>query len=480
VEALDKARSNNKTILAIRAGRSELARQNLIAHTGKLISSSTALDSLLKQKGVILLNNYDELLETALLFSALGSPKKELKQAIGLITNSGGDATFLADLCERLHIPLPKLSPEIRTQIANKLQKSTLIGNPLDITDFHPGFYESMDAFLGEPSFDIAGCRLILPNKPNEELKEEYSRVNSLAKSHGKIMVFLSRATEYFDKEWFDFFSSINAPFVLEYEKALKALSLYLDASKKTAVVEPVQSYPRFLTPSLENLVSESPAGVLSFETSQELASAYQIPVPQSKVAADSKGAAQIASQIGCPVALKVVSSQFVHKTEAGVVALGIKTPSEAELVVERIISEAKRSNPAATIDGVLVQRMVEGGVAEVIIGTSRDPQLGSIIVFGLGGIFVEVLRDVATRVAPISLDDARQMIEELKGKQILMGFRGKPLADLNALAETIWKVSRLALDLNTISEFEINPLVVLPKGKGVSAIDIRAVKSST
>ncbi|MDA4129854.1 MAG: acetate--CoA ligase family protein [Thaumarchaeota archaeon] len=477
-DALDLARSAKKQVVAIRAGKSELARQNMVAHTGKLVSSGSALDSWLKQKGVILVNNYDELLETAVLFSALGTPEEELSDAIGLISNSGGDVTYLSDLSERLHVKLAELSPTVRAQLSQKLEKPTMVGNPLDISDYHPNFYDCLDAYLGDPSFDVVGCRLILPHKPTDALKSEYTRVSTFARNHGKTIVFLSRASEFFDAEWYDFFSKNGTPFLEEYEKALKAISSYIGASHERKAVAKAGESRHPQSTIIEKAISLSPEGVLQYQTIQGLAIAYGIPTPSSTLAESPEMASQAATRIGFPVALKVVSRQLIHKTEAGGVALGIKTTSEVEETFRRIVGEAKRSNPEAIIDGVLVQQMVEGGVAEALIGTSRDPQLGPIVVFGLGGVFVEVLKDIATRVPPFELAVAYGMIDELRGKKILLGFRGKPRADLDALAATIWKVSQLALDFkDTISEFEINPLVVFPEGKGVSAIDIRAVR---
>lgn len=193
-------------------------------------------------------------------------------------------------------------------------------------------------------------------------------------------------------------------------------------------------------------------------------------------VATSAETAISVANRIGYPVALKVLSSEIVHKTEADAVRLDIRTESELRSGYDGIIRAAKQLRPEAKIDGVLVQEMVQGGT-EVIVGVSRDPLFGLILMFGIGGILVEILRDVALRVLPITRDDALDMIQEIKGYKILQGYRGRPKADVAAIIDVLLKVSRLSVDhKGSLVEMDINPLIVLSEGNGAKAVDLRLV----
>jgi acetyltransferase len=205
---------------------------------------------------------------------------------------------------------------------------------------------------------------------------------------------------------------------------------------------------------------------------SKKLLSHYGIPIPKGDLAHSVEEAINIAQTLGYPVVLKVSSPQILHKTEARGIALRI--PDKAQLVeaYRRIMNNAKAYDPSAEIEGVLVEEMAQEGT-EVIIGLLKDPQFGPTIMFGLGGIFVEILKDVSFRVPPLTETDARQMIEEIKGAKILKGFRGKPESDWDAMIDTLMKVSTLSLELReVISELDINPLIVYEQGKGIKALD--------
>ena len=179
--------------------------------------------------------------------------------------------------------------------------------------------------------------------------------------------------------------------------------------------------------------------------------------------------------ELGCPVALKIQSGEILHKTEAGAIRLGLESDDEVRAAYDEVVASAKRFSPDAAVEGVLVQEMVKEGV-EVIIGTTRDPVFGHVIMFGLGGIFVEALRDVSFRVAPVTRADAEEMIREIKGYRVLEGMRGQPAADTGAIADAILRVSQLVTDYaEEIEELDVNPLVVFPEGaKAVDALVTR------
>jgi len=215
---------------------------------------------------------------------------------------------------------------------------------------------------------------------------------------------------------------------------------------------------------------------ILSYKESVNILSRYGIPIAKGDIATSPEEAVEIANRIGYPVVLKVISPQIIHKTDANVLKLGVKTESELVNCYHEIIDNAERYNPRAQIEGVLVQEMIQEGV-EVIVGIFRDQQFGPVILFGLGGIFVEVLKDISLRVPPITRYDAEEMIKEIKGYRILEGFRGKTRSDIEAVIDVLLKVSRLSVDLKDIVlEMDLNPIIVGPKDRGAKVVDARLI----
>jgi acetyltransferase len=210
----------------------------------------------------------------------------------------------------------------------------------------------------------------------------------------------------------------------------------------------------------------------LSESESKQLIAAWGVPGTREETASSAEQAAEIAARIGYPIAMKVDSPDILHKTEAGVVRLGIGDSGQVGEAFQAINANAREYAPDALLNGALVQEMVADGV-ETIVGVSYDEQLGPILLFGTGGVMVEVYEDVALRVCPITRAEAMEMIAEVKGSRLLQGFRGRPKADIDALADILVQVSHMAVNLEgKLEELDINPLMVLPDGRGVKAAD--------
>ena len=215
----------------------------------------------------------------------------------------------------------------------------------------------------------------------------------------------------------------------------------------------------------------------LSEVEAKSLLKAWGLAVPRGGLARNAEEARSLASSIGGPVALKASSPDLLHKTEAGVIRLGVESPEEVERAFEEILGKAKKWNPAARLDGVLVEEMIGEDTREVIVGARQDLRFGPVVTFGLGGIFVEAIRDFVVWPAPLTLDEAREMIRRIRGYRILTAFRGRPAADLEAVAQVLCDVGQLAYQWQErIAELEINPLFVLPEGSGVIVGDALAV----
>ena len=215
---------------------------------------------------------------------------------------------------------------------------------------------------------------------------------------------------------------------------------------------------------------------VLLEPEAKELCSQYGIPVPKSRLTKSLSEAIKAAQEIGFPVVVKIVSEDIAHKSDAGCVVVGVGDERELEVAYERVVSNALKFNPRATIRGVLVEEMVSKGV-EVAVGGLRDPEFGPAVMFGLGGVFIEVLRDVSFRVAPVSEEEAEEMIREIRGFKILQGYRGSEAVDLKALVKIIVGASRMMVENEEISQLDLNP--VIASKHGAKAVDARVILSS-
>ena len=472
VAALDRAVANGKSVVILRAGKTERAKRNVVAHTGQLAGSAAAWDAFLDQHGAVLVDDLDDLLETTALFSAAGVNPSRHERGVGLITISGGDCTLLCDISEQENIPLPELSPETQRVVIEILEKPTVIGNPLDVESLQrqdeAAFDRCLTAFFQEPRIDTVGIRFNLPDTPSSSTERLYQRIAELRAKTNKRVVQLSRATEMLADEWYALFRKHSLPFVREYRKGLRAIRRLRNSERDRACdrfAAVTRSGPAPGRPRFER------GGVLSFEATAKLLDAYGIPLAPTVMAASAQAAARAADDLGYPCVLKVASVDIPHKTEYGALALGLENGESVRKAYDDMLSRLRKTKPDAKIEGVIVQRQLRG--VECLLGITRDEQLGPLLVMGLGGIFVEVLADVAIRIPPITAAEARRALESLKGRAVLFGVRGAPAADIQALAEMAARLSWLAQDLSEeIAEMDLNPVVVLPEGQGALAVD--------
>ncbi len=474
---LDRAREREKVVIALRLGRSQKGGRAVASHSGNMATSGAVWDGLFRQKGVIPVDNLDQMLEVTAL--AVGTPEPYHLPATGgagIVTISGGDCSFLADICERNGVDLPEPADGTYEALRSYFDKESFNGNPLDIEELHwanrPGYLECLETFMRDDNFAVVCCRLNLPKSPSDRLTQLYRESTAALRGGGKPFLFLSRASEQLDRSWFEFFNELGVPLLLEYEKSLRAVRDVLALSRRRTSVASGAAAPVGDTAETEALSPFLAGGDASHATVRRLLRAYGIPTAPESLARSREEAAEAAVDMGFPVALKVESADLPHKTEAGGVRLNLTSVEEVGRAYDRLLEDVGRKAPDARIDGVLVQKMVEG-VAEVIIGTSRTPDLGICLVFGLGGIYTEVLKDVSFRLPPLGLEEAHDMIRETRTYPLLTGVRGRPRADVEALAEAIVALSRLALDFREeVDEIEFNPLMVLPEGQGVLAVD--------
>ncbi|SFG00701.1 acetyltransferase [Desulfotomaculum arcticum] len=468
INATDMALQNNKPILLIKAGRYPAAAKAAASHTGALVGSDKVYSAVFKQKGIIRIESLEEY---QIVLSILASNKCPKGKRIAILATSGGSGVALTDKCSFYGLEVAPLQAETRAKLDNVLPAFASSANPVDITS----------AILTQPGL-LEQCAEIVINDPGIDML-----ITAYWALHGdrtnlEQMVRVSKKTDkpIFNIVWgpeeaalqaLHFLNDNLIPAAKEVDFAIRSLAVLADYSEfKTARSNKNnEDYSIQAPPSAKKMAGEilnnlKPGAKLTEYEAKQVLRAYGISTTREVLTKTTEKAVQAAKEIGYPVVMKIMSPDILHKTEAGGVLLNIATDQEVVESFNKIIENARKYNQDALVQGVLVQEMLSGGT-EIIVGAGKDPVFGSTIIAGLGGIFVEVLEDVALRVAPVSNLDAREMLEELKGKKIFEGVRGKEPVDKNALVEIIQKVSRLVEDFPQIAELDINPLLLFPKG---------------
>jgi acetyltransferase len=473
--ALDRAVANGKAVLVLRAGRTERAKRNVIAHTGQLAGSAAAWDAFFEQHGAIIVNDLDDLIDTTTLFAGAKLRPDEHKRGVGLITISGGDCTLLSDIADQESVPVPDLSPDTQQFMVQSLEKPTLLGNPLDVEDLQrikpEAFDHCLEKFFQEPTIDMVGLRLNLPETITPSSEKLYQKISDLSSTNDKRVFVLTRATEPPTEVWYKRLNELGLTFTGDYRKSLRAMGRLRKNERERALGRFAPAARTGSAPARPELKR----GILSYAATEKLMHTYGIALAPAAMAQSVQEAVQAANKLGYPCVLKLCSVDIPHKTEFGALRLGLENKESVRKAYEEMLATVKSKKPDANIEGVLVQRQIKG--VECLLGISRDEELGPTLVMGLGGVFVEILADVAIRIPPISAAEARRALENLKGVKVFAGARGASPADLDALAEMAARLSKLAYDLrNDIGEMDLNPVVVLPAGQGALAVDALVV----
>jgi acetyltransferase len=464
--ALDRAVANGKAVLVLRAGRTERAKRNVIAHTGQLAGSAAAWDAFFEQHGAIIVNDLDDLIDTTALFAGAKMRPDKHERGVGLITISGGDCTLLSDIADQEDVPVPDLSPETQQVMVQSLDKPTLLGNPLDVEDLQrikpEGFDHCLEKFFQEPKIDMVGLRLNLP----ESLTPSSERLYQSSANDKRVFV-LTRATEPPAEVWYQRLNDLGLTFTGDYRKSLRAMGRLRKNERDRAMGRFASVIRVGSAPARPELGS----GVRSYGVTELLLRAYNIPLAPAVMAQSARETVDGAEKLGYPCVLKIASIDIPHKTEFGALRLGLENKESVQKAYDEMLGAVKAKKPDANIEGVLVQKQIKG--VECLLGISRDEQLGPTMVMGLGGVFVEILKDVALRIPPITAVEARRALESLNGRAVFSGVRGAPPADIDALAEMAARLSWLAYDLrDDVAELDLNPVVVMPSGQGAFVVD--------
>ena len=475
-----RSREVGKPIIFIKVGRSEMARRATTAHTGALAGSDDVQDALFRKLGLIRVNDLDELFETTELFSRL-LPLLPGGNGVFAATLSGGLISLTADVGEKLNLRFPGWSPEGQKAVAKLLPPYAGIDNPLDAWGFgrvEETYSGCLLAAASEPEADLLLVSQDVPPDMAPRQVEQYAVVARAAveayRQTGKPAVFLSNPSVGFHPDIASILDTGGVPLLQGTAEGLRAVEHYIEyAEFRRRAFPDYSSAARGEAVSRVDACFKNARGAMTEYESKQVLAAYGIPCTRETLCQSVEEAWAAAKELAGPVALKVMSRGIQHKTEAGIIALNLKGEAAVREAYDAIMGRARGYDPDAEIDGVLCQEMVGGAVAEAIVGLIMDSQFGPAVVFGLGGVMVEVLQDRSLDVPPLDRESARRMIEQTRGHRLLTGFRGRPAGDIEALVDVLVKVGNLALDRSEeIEALDINPLLIMPEGEGVIAVD--------
>jgi acetyltransferase len=467
------AADQNKPIIVLKLGKSEKGKQAAQAHTGTLVGADEVYDAVFRQHGIIRVGDLDDFVDTVELFS---KRRKLRGRRVGVIVPSGAECGLVADMAEAAGVELAELSSKTVDKLSSTQSAYLSVRNPLNAPERYVRrgevFREWIKTLVDDDRLDVIGLRLPLPRRREDpDVVARFLDLAEIAARTEKLIVIFSRASISLPEYWRRLLGQHDIPFLLEYRRGFKALSALIryEAFREKNRTASGETRTETAGPKVAPAFT---ADALSESAAKAILSQYDIPTTREAFACSEHEAARLAGAIGYPVVLKIDSPEILHKTEAGGVRVDLQNEADLRRAYSEILANVTAYAPSATINGLLVQEMIRGG-REVIVGMKRDPQFGPVVIVGLGGVFVEVLRDFAMRVAPLTTDDAREMIAELKGYRILQGMRGEAASDVDALAEIIQRFSRLALEIGEeIGAIDINPLRVFEKGQGAVALD--------
>jgi acetyl coenzyme A synthetase (ADP forming)-like protein len=461
-------------VLVIKSGRTPQGAQAALSHTGSLAQaqSDRLFDGLFEQAGVLRAQSLAELFQMAKVFS---QKARHSGMRLAVLTNSGGPGIVAADAAVRSGLTLPALPEGTQQRLRSFLSVNGAFRNPVDMTaDVSPrGYQRALRLLLRSAQVDnVLVIATPTGNTGGSEVVEAILRARDRSPKPVVSCLFgvadLTREVERLE--------SAGVPNFVFPEEAVLALSKLARWSQWRVGRDrrpPHPSVDRLAARRrLRRARAQGRTSLAEFEA-REVLEAYGIAFPPFGRARDEEGVLAAAEEIGYPVVLKAISPQILHKTEVGGVAANLRDPRALKEALAAMRASLKARAPQAVVEGFEVEKFVQGG-REVILGIHRDPQFGPVLVFGLGGIYVEATQDVTFRLAPLRPLEAEGMVSAIQGFPLLGAFRGEPAGDLPALYDALYRISQLALDLPEVEELDVNPLLVLPEGKGVVAVDAR------
>ena len=467
----DVTRSHKKPVLVLKSGRSAAGAKAAMSHTGAMMGSDELYDALLRQAGAIRVDTMEELFDYATAFSKQPLPTGG---DLVIVSNAGGPAIISTDACAKMGIPMARID-SIRSEIDRVIPPWGASRNPVDIVgdaDFER-FRNVLEHVLGHEN---VGSVITMCTPSGTLDYDGLARVIvEVSRKHGKTMLAsLMGLDEGITNR--EILADGDVPYYTYAEgavRALKAMLRFADwIGSPPGTVRRFEADRDVVRAILDAARDEGRSSLLE-EEGQRILRAYGLPLPKSVLARDADGAADAAAKIGFPVVLKVASPQITHKSDAGGVAVNLGSEDEVRVAFARTVDSCRRYDESAQIQGCLVVEMVQGG-KELIIGSKHEPGMGPVLMLGMGGIYVEVLKDVTFRLAPVTDTEADDMISSIRTRKLLEGVRGERPSDKAALSECIQRLSQLVTDFEEIKELDMNPVRVMEEGDGCRILDVR------
>jgi acetyltransferase len=465
--------TKKKPVIIVKSGSTAAGARAASSHTGTLAGSENAFQAAFKQCGVIRAPTVEALFDYALVLAYQPLPERN---RLAIVTNAGGPGIIAADACERSQLTMASFQQKTIEDLHGSLPPTAAIYNPVDVIGDAKAdrYLSALQAIEGDGNTDMV-LVLLTPQAMTEPEATARNMIDTFSGgSKPMVATFMGGASV---KEGIDILGKNMIPTYTNPERAIAALEAASRYSnwKNAAVRQEEERFPidRDKVKEILGRAEHQSENTITGRDAMEVLSEYGLVVPRMAFAETGPEAAAVADEIGYPVVVKISSPDILHKSDIGGVRLGLSSASEVERAFEEVVSAARRFMPSALIMGVTVDQMVPAG-KEVILGMAKDPDFGPMLMFGLGGIYVEVLKDVAFRIAPLNRREATSMISEIRAYQLLRGVRGEEPADIDGIVDSLLKLSQLVTDFPEIIEMDVNPLMVMTSGKGVVAVDSR------
>lgn len=464
--------SLKKPIIIVKSGITSSGAKAASSHTGTLTGSDQSYETAFRQCGIIRANSFDELFDYATGFNMQNIPKGK---QIAIITNAGGPGIMATDACEKAGLKIASFNKETVQTLQKHLPPSANFYNPVDVLgDAKSNLYQiAIKTVLNDPNVHM--LLVLLTPQAMTDIEEIAKTIVEISKTFSK-PIFTCFMGGKRVRPVLEILQKGNIPNYGSPERAVKVIIAmdnyknWINKTNSNPIFPPTFSVNKEKV--LQLFAKKRKEGILDIGEveAKTILSAYHIPYPVNKLAANSDEAVKMANSLDYPVVMKISSPHIIHKSDIGGIKINLQTPEEVKNAFDDMTTNIKKNMPEAEILGVDIQKYIVDG-KEIIIGMKRDPQFGPLIMFGMGGIYVEILKDVSFRIAPLTEKDAIEMIEETKSYRLLSGARGQKPVNIQAIVDCLLKVSQLSLDFPEIIELDINPLKISDK---LYALDAR------
>jgi acetyltransferase len=463
--------SRSKPIVIVKSGRTSVGSKAVSSHTGTLAGSDAAYNAAFKQGGVLRADSLEEMLDYSRAFSVCPLPEG---RNIAIITNAGGLGILTADACYNSGLSIASFEEKTVERLREKLPPAANFYDPVDVLgDAGADLYEhALDVVMDD--INVNGIIVLVSPQSMTDVPGIAEKVAAKVKDSKKpILCNFAGGNRIAAGE--EILNKYGIPNYSSAERAVASMNAlcnyYTIRNHKRGEPAEIKADKEYAQSFIDS-ASENKRRMHGLE-SMDILKAYDIPVVDARIAKTLPDAVKAAEDMGYPIVMKILSPDISHKSDVGGIRLNLKHADDVERAYNSMMSDVRHYLPDATITGVQLQKMISGG-KEVIIGMDRDPQFGPLLMFGLGGTYVEFLKDVSFAVAPITEAEAKHMVSSIKTYPLIAGVRGEAASDIDSIVKTLLKVSQLVTDFPEILEFEINPLMVMPEGQGCVAMDIR------